>query len=167
MKQEKLFCTIRFLMHLNTSGQIVLAGANEMGCDSTINVKLHFLPFTKSNLNTTICPGSFILIHNQRFDESNLSGQILLRDVNQFGCDSMIDVNVKVLPSSNSKIDSSICPGGFIVIHNQRFDELILPEALFLREQIVMVAIPRLMSNSIYYHFHFQNWTVQFALEVL
>ena len=25
------------------------------------------------------------------------------------------------------------------------------------------MVIPQLMSNSMYYHFHFQNWTVQFV----
>ncbi|MGB3085810.1 MAG: SdrD B-like domain-containing protein, partial [Saprospiraceae bacterium] len=107
-----------------SSGDIILPGANHRNCDSTIHVKLQFLPFTKATLDTTICPGSFILLHNKRFDESNLAGSIILNAANQWGCDSIIEVNVSLRPTSRSQLDSAICPGGFILLHNQRFDEL-------------------------------------------
>ncbi|MBK6700710.1 MAG: hypothetical protein IPG55_12615 [Saprospiraceae bacterium] len=69
---------------MHTSGVILLAGANYTGCDSSIHVNLRILPYSQSNLDTSICTGSYIVIHNQRFDETKLNGQINLSGANQF-----------------------------------------------------------------------------------
>ena len=108
---------------MHTSGVILLAGANYTGCDSSIHVNLRILPYSQSNLDTSICTGSYIVIHNQRFDETKLNGQINLSGANQFGCDSILHVNVNLLPLTKATIDTSICPGDFVMLYNQRFDE--------------------------------------------
>ncbi|MGB5034119.1 MAG: T9SS type B sorting domain-containing protein, partial [Saprospiraceae bacterium] len=108
---------------MHTSGVIVLPGANYTGCDSSIQVNLRILPYSQSNLDMSICTGLYIVLHNQRFDETKLNGQINLSGANQFGCDSIIHVNVNLLPLTTGSIDTSICPGDFVMLYNQRFDE--------------------------------------------
>ncbi|MEP7197132.1 MAG: SdrD B-like domain-containing protein [Saprospiraceae bacterium] len=107
-----------------TSGHILLSGQSQFACDSIINVNLTILPFSKSNLDTMMCPGSFLMIHNQRFDEANLANDVVLSNANQFGCDSVISVRVSLLPITNSRLDTSMCPGSFLMILNQRFDDV-------------------------------------------
>ncbi|MBK8482763.1 MAG: hypothetical protein IPL31_00005 [Saprospiraceae bacterium] len=108
----------------NLAGSVILNAANQWGCDSIIEVNVSLRPTSRSQLDSAICPGGFILLHNQRFDELNPSGRIVLSGANAVGCDSIIEVSVSLRPTSRSQLDSVICPGGFILLHNQRFDEL-------------------------------------------
>ncbi|MBK9108752.1 MAG: gliding motility-associated C-terminal domain-containing protein [Saprospiraceae bacterium] len=105
------------------SGDIILSGANQYGCDSTITVNLSVLPKSRSQLDTSICPGEYLLIHNQRFDELYLTGDIVLAGMNHVGCDSILTIQLKIRPQTNSTIDTSICPGEYILLHQQTFDE--------------------------------------------
>lgn len=120
----------RFVLHnqvfdvSNTSSTIVLNGANQYGCDSSITVNVQILPATRSHIDTSICEGSFIILHHHRFDETNPSGQIILTMGNQNACDSIIDVKLNMLPKTISKLDTSICYGSSFDFHGMRFDAL-------------------------------------------
>ncbi|MEO6190373.1 MAG: SdrD B-like domain-containing protein [Saprospiraceae bacterium] len=105
------------------TGDITLSGANKFGCDSIVSVKLSFLPFTKSFLDTSVCNGGSIIIHNQTFNESNQTGDIILSGKNQFGCDSIIHIQLKFLPFSQSRLDTTICLGEKLILYNQTFDQ--------------------------------------------
>ncbi len=106
-----------------TKDSILLSGANQFGCDSVIHVQLQILAKTQFRLDTATCADGQIIIANQVFDESNKSGTVVLPGANQFGCDSLILVNLVILPSSIQQMDTAICPGGHVVIANQVFDE--------------------------------------------
>ncbi len=107
----------------NTSGTVILPSVSQHGCDSTVHVQLNILPVTRKDLDTSLCAGSRITIHNQTFDENKTSGVITLPNANQYGCDSLLNISVHVLPVTNSKIDTSICPGGKVILENRVFDE--------------------------------------------
>ncbi|MBK8956528.1 MAG: gliding motility-associated C-terminal domain-containing protein [Saprospiraceae bacterium] len=105
------------------NGDVLLSGMNQFGCDSILHVKINLLQTSQARLDTSICPGGVVSIHNQLFDELNRSGNVLLKNANQFGCDSSIHVELKILPTTSSKIDTSICPGESLIIHSRKFDE--------------------------------------------
>ncbi|MBK6700709.1 MAG: hypothetical protein IPG55_12610 [Saprospiraceae bacterium] len=56
------------------------------GCDSILHVNVNLLPLTKATIDTSICPGDFVMLYNQRFDESKRNGQIIRYGANEFGC---------------------------------------------------------------------------------
>lgn len=121
--QEKILVGNKVFDQKNPSGTVILPSVSANGCDSIVYVNLNVLPITQKNLDTTICVGTSFTIHNQTFDENRKSGMITLQNANHFGCDSLIQVSVRVLPLTNSKIDTSICPGGKVVLENRIFDE--------------------------------------------
>ncbi len=108
---------------LNRYGEIVLKGANAVGCDSLIEVQLGIKEKSYSDLDTSICREKSLVIHNRIFNKSNTNGNIILTAMNAQGCDSIIRVNVNLLEQPYSDLDTAICPGGQIEVDQQIFNE--------------------------------------------
>ncbi len=118
-----------------TAGRVLLSAANQYGCDSVINVHLKILAESSSALAISICPGEHVSLHGQRFDSLNPDGRILLPGLNQFGCDSAIQVSISFYGLSYSSLDTAICPGGSVSLHSKHFDaenrtgDIVLPRS--------------------------------------
>ncbi len=69
---------------------ILLAAANEQGCDSIIVVNIELLEPTFSIIDDTLCNNQSITINGNIYDQNHPTGQELLR--NDAGCDSTINV---------------------------------------------------------------------------
>lgn len=114
---------------------IVLLHANGQDCDSTIYFQLHFFPESEGTLDQTICPGSAINIHGQTLDSNRTQAEIRLPHADINGCDSMLTARVQFRSVNRSSLDSSICPGESLFIHNEWFNasrtraDIILPKA--------------------------------------
>lgn len=113
----------RFFNADTLSGTVVLIGENQYGCDSIIDVSVQLLPEPSSILDTTICPGESLIIHQQIFNETRLNGTIILNGQSQLGCDSSIQVHVGILEESYSTLDTVLCPGEELHLHNEIFTE--------------------------------------------
>ncbi|NOT37244.1 MAG: hypothetical protein HOP11_07680 [Saprospiraceae bacterium] len=115
----------------NPTGTIILNGANYVGCDSLIDVRLQFNNHTNGKYDTTVCRNHSVVIHNQTFDLNNPSGIIQLSKANQYGCDSTVQFTLHFHPNKQSRIDTAICPGSTITINGHIFDEKKLREEIF------------------------------------
>ncbi len=78
------------------------------GCDSTITLTLQVGDILENNLSVSICPG----------EAYNFNGQLLTTDgiytdtlQATGGCDSVIVLNLSVLPALTTQFDVNICPG--------------------------------------------------------
>lgn len=69
------------------------------GCDSVVNLTLQVMTDTTVLLNAKICDGETITIGAQAF---NNAGSFLIPLQRQSGCDSIIKLNLTVLPTSTS-----------------------------------------------------------------
>ncbi|MBL7821988.1 MAG: gliding motility-associated C-terminal domain-containing protein [Saprospiraceae bacterium] len=108
---------------VNHSGTVILKGANQFGCDSVIEVNVGFHPIPMSVFDTTICSGAKINLGGITFDNSNPKGLMKLLGVSQYGCDSLVTVNLDFYQTPSSILDTTICKGEKITVGNKVFDE--------------------------------------------
>jgi hypothetical protein len=94
-------------MH-NQPGNYIDTIQNMNGCDSIVSLQLTVLPVSSSNINTSICNGQSYPIGNFTY---TLPGNYSDTLQNANGCDSIVSLQLTVLPLSSSSINTSICNG--------------------------------------------------------
>jgi len=102
----------------NLSGSDTLVSAN--GCDSIVTVSVTELPFITNSFTASICENDTITYNGNEYHSNNLSGTDTLISV--AGCDSIVSVNITLLPSSSANVDAVICPGGSFVYNGITYD---------------------------------------------
>ncbi len=106
----------------NTNGRIVLPRASSNGCDSILQVALRIKEPSRSKVDTSICEHFKITLHNKTFDKSNLIDSIRLFTANSQFCDSIIHVQLTLIPQAYSRLDTSTCEGNEVIINNEIFN---------------------------------------------
>ncbi|MBK8558347.1 MAG: hypothetical protein IPL65_22625 [Lewinellaceae bacterium] len=95
---------------VQNSGMFTETFNNQYGCDSTHTIQLEVLPtVTGSVAFRTICPGDSTLVFGNWIHSSGQFSQTLSA---YNGCDSVVTVNVELLPAvNNSEETRAICSG--------------------------------------------------------
>lgn len=78
------------------------------GCDSIVTLFLEVLPNPKTNLNVGICIGSFYTFNGDQLDQTGMYSAVF---PSFNGCDSIVFLNLEVVPFFDIKLDESICSG--------------------------------------------------------
>ncbi len=84
------------------------------GCDSVATTNLSVLPASTNNQNVTICSDDSVLI-NGIYESTAGTYSDTLTSAN--GCDSIVAVNLAVLPTSSSTQNVSVCTGDSVLIN--------------------------------------------------
>ncbi len=92
----------------------VFTAAN--GCDSTEVLIVNVAPLGNRILDTTICQGDTVFVGDIPLTQE---GMFTERLTTVSGCDSIVTVNLTVLPSYNIEIDTTICTGDVIFLGDQ------------------------------------------------
>lgn len=100
----------------NPLGNETLPSGNHLGCDSLIFIDLSFYPNSENDINTTICANDSIVINGNVYNENNPIGQEILPNGSQFGCDSIININISIFESYDLTQDISLCDGDSIFL---------------------------------------------------
>ncbi len=97
----------------NPSGTVVLAGASENGCDSTVMVNISFLPNVMGSLDTILCFGESLQIGDQTFNTDSPNGVVIFENAAANGCDSTVFVNTTYFDELSASLTGGtvICPG--------------------------------------------------------
>ncbi len=97
-----------FNQNLTNSGsyQQILQTIN--GCDSIINLQLQVNQNYVTPLNSSICQGNTYNFHGQTINASG-NYQQMLSTIN--GCDSLINLNLVVIPNTSANVQQNICSG--------------------------------------------------------
>lgn len=107
----------------NPTGTEILSGADQYGCDSTIQVDLSFYTSTTSGtLNPIICPGDSIELFGTIFHAGNTSETIILENLSAAGCDSTLLIEIAFYPEALGNYNPSVCQGGSIDYEGIIFD---------------------------------------------
>ena len=96
----------------------VLQGFNS--CDSTVNLTLTVNEPDTVRLNRRICSGGFVLVGGQPV---NTEGSYVFSLKNEFGCDSVVMLNLQVRSSDLDTVDVTVCPNGYYVVGAQTFNQ--------------------------------------------
>lgn len=105
---------------LTESGTYYAQLQNVFGCDSLITLHLEVRPSTFLSLSATICQGESYF-----FDGSNLSsgGNYLATLEDQFGCDSLVSLDLEVLPAALTQLYDTICGGDYILFQGDTLNQ--------------------------------------------
>ena len=96
----------------DTSNRIlktVLANAASNGCDSLVDIQIDFYPVSQSSIDQTLCLGQKLVINNTIYDHNHPQGIETLKGQSQYGCDSMVHINLKFNQNSTGQYNFSIC----------------------------------------------------------
>lgn len=90
------------------------------GCDSTISVQLHILPYIRDTTEVQICRGdSLLLFGNYIMDDGIYNDTI----VSTIGCDTVLSVNLSSVDTFFTYIVEYICEGDSILFDDWIFNE--------------------------------------------
>ncbi|MBK7343954.1 MAG: hypothetical protein IPJ06_13200, partial [Saprospiraceae bacterium] len=86
------------------------------GCDSVVSLLLDVWPLDNTDLTITICEGE-----SYEFDQDFLDvpGFYSAQFQNQYGCDSMVALELIVLPTATEVLDMTICDGEILDFNGQ------------------------------------------------
>jgi gliding motility-associated-like protein len=93
----------------NPTGQEILPGADQNGCDSIINVSLGFLPPVTDTLAPVLCPGSSIVVNGTTYDEDMPEGSESFPGGAANGCDSLLVVQLSFTDSIITNLSPTLC----------------------------------------------------------
>ncbi|RIH65635.1 hypothetical protein D1164_08185 [Mariniphaga sediminis] len=93
---------------------------NAAGCDSVMTLNIYELPATTSTSDTTLCEGAPSFTWNSQIittDHDSIYQETL---INAAGCDSLLMLNVTVLPATMSASDTTLCKGAPSFVWNSQ-----------------------------------------------
>ena len=88
------------------------------GCDSTVTLDLTVLPRLATALRETICAGASIEVGGQTFTRA---GPHVVTLVGRGGCDSVVTLDLTVVPAVTTPLARTICAGGSVSVGTQTF----------------------------------------------
>lgn len=97
---------------------VVLKGANALGCDSTVNLDLKILKPGINAFSRTICAESFYPFFGSNYVVSGKYEQILTGKAAN-GCDSIVQLDLRVLPPISQTLNVEICDEDSYKLNNE------------------------------------------------
>lgn len=77
---------------------------------------------SEENITQTLCIGQEIRINGVTYNETNPNGEQRITAGDQYGCDSLIRVDLTFQDAVDSLIDQTLCYDDFILANGQRYD---------------------------------------------
>ena len=105
----------------NPSGEEILEGASQNGCDSIIQVSLSFYPPVQDTFSTVLCAGGSININGTLYDEGNTQGTEIFPGATVNGCDSIVFVQLSFEDSIITLLQSTLCVGDTIMVNGNAY----------------------------------------------
>ena len=107
--------------HYTETGVYDEAYINSNGCDSLRTIILDVIPIDTNNLEVTICEGDTYSIAGNVYSTMGIY-EIWLTSI-QTGCDSLIILDLTVLPTSYVTLDTMLCEGNIFPIGGDILDQ--------------------------------------------
>jgi gliding motility-associated-like protein len=85
------------------------------GCDSIVTLNLTVTDFYEINLEETICEGEFYTVGTTNYDATGTYSDMF---ISSDGCDSIVNLDLTVIPFPRVTIDSVICDGDSVTVND-------------------------------------------------
>ena len=105
---------------ITTDGTYTAVFTGADGCDSTLVVNLSFVNAFESSLSATVCNGQTYTYEGQELAES---GVYTFQYTATGGCDSIVTLNLTVLPVLGSALDAAICSNATYTFNGNELTE--------------------------------------------
>jgi len=103
-------------------GQETIENGAANGCDSIININLKVIP-SKRIIQQPICDGDTLFVNGSPYSALRPQGvEIIPNGAGGGFCDSVITINLTVLPLPFSEVLDTLCPDSFLLINGRRYD---------------------------------------------
>ena len=102
------------------SGQYITTLSNQYGCDSIVTLNLTVNAADRVTLNETICEGETYSMGGTDYDQS---GQYITTLSNQYGCDSIVTLNLTVNAADRVTLNEAICEGDTYSMGGTDYDQ--------------------------------------------
>ncbi len=129
-RSDSVFIVKEYFSARKPSGQIICkageACASVYGCDSIINVSLDFIPDAMGFYRANICRGDTITLPGfpgEKFFSGRTNGTLKMVNSAANGCDSIIQVNLTVLPDAIGAFDTVLCENQGLNLYGNQFDK--------------------------------------------
>ncbi|MEP7197961.1 MAG: gliding motility-associated C-terminal domain-containing protein [Saprospiraceae bacterium] len=121
----------------NPIGQEILKSASQFACDSFINVSINVLPIARGTYTASFCKNDTVYLgtKKQAFYLGNQTGSFIESKSSANGCDSIVDVQLSILPDAIGNFDSTLCENKTRTLYGQTFSlqnpsgRIIIPNA--------------------------------------
>jgi gliding motility-associated-like protein len=90
------------------------------GCDSILKLDLKVNKGNAKNINESRCEGDFVLIEGKKYDKTGIYN-IKLNEKSSNGCDSILQLNLKINPIYKDTLRKEICQGDTVRIGKKKY----------------------------------------------
>jgi gliding motility-associated-like protein len=102
----------------DTAGQYTVHYQSGMGCDSILMLNLNIHQFFFDQFSETICHGDSVYWKDQYLSDSGVYSDTL---VSSFGCDSLVELTLTVMPIFEQYFSYDICQGETVVLNGKTY----------------------------------------------
>ena len=93
---------------------------SESGCDSIVILDLAFRSEVEVFYEETICEGETYILHDLEVDEQGIYSTMVSMAT---GCDSLVSLDLKVIPRTFADVTYTMCPGDTYILHDLTTNE--------------------------------------------
>lgn len=97
-------------------------------CDSVIVLDLSIDPIFEESLNPEICSGESFTLNDETY---TIAGEYFQTLQSQFGCDSIVNIDLVVFDLDTSILETTLCPGESVLINGTSYTETGIFDQLF------------------------------------
>lgn len=101
----------------------IIPNAAVNGCDSVVVVDIEFLPEAEFNYAVQICESENIQINGTNYNKDKTAGKEILKGKASNGCDSIINVQLKINPVIIENLNYLICENDSILINGKIYSK--------------------------------------------
>jgi thiol-disulfide isomerase/thioredoxin len=96
-----------------------LVESTDGGCDSLFWITITGLDLVESMLNVAVCTGESVIIHGVAYSDAG-SYEVVVPSTTS-GCDTLLTINVSILPFNQRTVNASFCPGESVVVYGMTY----------------------------------------------
>src|SRR5690606_11963421 len=84
------------------------------GCDTIVTINVNLLPYETKTINEDVCPGDLVTIYGVPYGPGTYTDTITGIGPE---CDTIVTINVNLLPYETKTINEDVCPGDLVTIY--------------------------------------------------
>ncbi len=107
----------------NTTDKDTIIGGSVSGCDSVVTLNLSIYSYS-GTVNSTICNYESVIVNGTTYNAANPTGTETFTGIGPAGCDSIVSVNLNVLPAVTGSVTTAICYTDSVVVNGTTYNAL-------------------------------------------